>query len=81
MTEKEILALEDRRIQCMIRGDFAGLEALVHDQLIYTDEVGRVKYKSASISEQKVRIFGDAALVTGSAEMQAEVGGQPKTPA
>ncbi len=94
MTDKEILALEDRRIQCMIGGDFAGLAALVHDQLVYTHSTaavdnkaswidsmksGRVKYKSANISDREVRLFGDTALVTGRAEMQAEIGGQPKT--
>ena len=31
------------------------------------------------MSEQKVRVFGDTALVTGRAEIGAEIGGQPKT--
>ena len=94
MTEKDVLALEDRRVQAMIRQDFAALEALLHDQLIYTHssasvdtkaswldamKSGRTKYKSANISEQKVRIYGDTALVAGRAEMQVEVGGQAKT--
>ena len=94
MTEKDVLALEDRRVQAMIKQDFAALEGMLHDQLIYTHssasvdtkaswldamKSGRTKYKAANISEQKVRIYGDTALVTGRAEMQAEVGGQAKT--
>jgi ketosteroid isomerase-like protein len=94
MTEKDILALEERRIVAMTHQDFGALEQLVHDQLVYTHSTavvddkarwiesmksGRVKYKSAGVSEQKVRIYGDVALVTGRAEMGVEVGGQPKT--
>ena len=94
MTEKDILALEERRVQAMTRQDFAALEALLHDQLVYTHSSAKVdskaswldsmksggtKYKSANVSEQKVRIYGDTALVTGRAEIQAEVGGQAKT--
>jgi len=94
MTEKDVLALEDRRVQSMIKQDFAALEALLHDQLIYTHssasvdtkaswldamKSGRTKYKSANISDHKVRIYGDTALVTGRGEMQVEVGGQAKT--
>ena len=94
MTEKEVLALEERRVQAMIKQDFAALEALLHDQLVYTHssasvdtkaswldamKSGRTKYKSANISEQKVRIYGETALVTGRGEMQVEVGGQAKT--
>lgn len=94
MTEKDVLALEERRIQAMIKQDFATLDALVHDDLVYTHssavvdskaswldsmQSGRTKYKSANITERKVRIYGDVALVTGRAEMGAEVGGQAKT--
>ncbi len=94
MTEKEILALEEKRINAMTKGDFAALEALVHGELIYTHsnalvdnkaawidsmKSGRVKYKTANVTEQKVRIYGDTALVTARAELGVEVGGQPKT--
>ena len=40
---------------------------------------GRVKYKSSSVSERKVRLYGDVALITGQGVMGVEVGGQPKT--
>jgi ketosteroid isomerase-like protein len=94
MTDKEILALEEKRFAAMVARDFSGLEALVHDQLRYTHssgntdgkvswlesmQSGRVKYKKANRSEQKVQIYGDTALVTGRAHIEVEIGGQPKT--
>src|SRR5258708_33980323 len=94
MTEKEILGLEDKRFAGMVARDFSGLEALVHDQLRYTHssgntdgkatwlesmKSGRVKYKKASCSEQKVQIYGDTALITGRDFIDAGNGGQTKT--
>jgi ketosteroid isomerase-like protein len=94
MTDKELLALEERRFAAMIARDFGMLEALVHEELRYTHSSGvtdgkaswlesmrsgRVKYKSAKSSEQKVLIYGDTALITGRAHIDAEIGGQPKT--
>jgi len=94
MTEKELLALEESRFAAMVARDFTRLDSLVHDQLLYTHSSGvtdtkaswlqslrsgRVKYESAKCSEQKVRFFGDTALITGRAQIEAEIGGQPKT--
>ena len=94
MTEKELLALEESRFAAMVARDFTRLDSLVHDQLLYTHSSGltdskaswlqslrsgRVKYKSAKCSEQKVRFFGDTALITGRAQIEAEIGGEPKT--
>jgi len=92
--EKDILALEDRRLAAMSAQDFDALEPLVHDELLYTHsngasdtkaswmgsmQSGRVKYRSASCSERRVRVFGDVALVNGRAQFQAEVNGEPRT--
>ena len=35
-SEKEILALEDRRFEVMIKGDFGALDKLVHEELLYS---------------------------------------------
>jgi ketosteroid isomerase-like protein len=93
-TEKEILALEDKRFAAMTGGDWKALQALVHEQLLYTHSSaltddraswlasmssGKTKYKSASFMERKVRLLGDAALVTGAAAIEAEVNGQPRS--
>jgi len=92
--EQDILALEDRRLAAMIARDLGALEPMVHEQLLYTHssgvtdtraswlesmKSGRVKYKSASCSERKVRLFGDVALVNGRAHIEAEINGQPRT--
>ena len=91
--DKEILGLEDKRFGAMIAGDFKGLEAMIHDQLLYTHssgvtdtkaswldsmKSGRTKYKTVSCSERKVRILGEVALITGRAAIEAEINGQPR---
>jgi len=94
MTEKDILALEEERFAAMIARDFPRLQLLVHDELMYTHssgvvdgkatwldsmKSGRVKYKKAQCTERKVRMYGETALITGRAQIEAEIGGQPKT--
>jgi ketosteroid isomerase-like protein len=93
-SEKEILALEDKRYAAMTKGDFGALEALLHDQLLYTHsssltdtkaswlaalKSGKTKYKSAQRSDVKVRMLGDVALVTGKGAIEAEVNDQPRS--
>ena len=39
-SDKEILALEDNRYAAMCGGDFAALEAMLHDELLYTHSSG-----------------------------------------
>jgi ketosteroid isomerase-like protein len=93
-SEKEILALEDRRDASMTGGDYGALEALLHDELLYTHSSGRTdtkaswldslrcgktRYKSAVFGARKVRMLGDTALVTGDAHIEAEIAGQPRT--
>ncbi len=93
-SEKEILSLEEKRYAAMTGGDFGALEALLHDQLLYTHssgvtdtkaswleslKSGKTRYKSAKITDQKVRMLGDMALVTGEGHVEAEINGQPRT--
>ena len=93
-SEKEILDLEDKRYAAMCGGDFAALERMLHDELLYTHSSGltdtkatwlaslrsgKTKYKSAVCSDHKVRLAGDTALVTGRATIEAEVNGQPRS--
>jgi Domain of unknown function (DUF4440) len=94
MSEQEILGLEDKRFAAMVARDFAALEKLVHDELLYTHssgvtdskpswlesmKSGKVKYKSASCSERQVRFFGEVALIRGRAAIEVDIGGQPKS--
>jgi len=92
--EKEILALEDVRFKAMVSADVKLLGDLMHDDLIYTHSSavvdgkasyleairsGKTRYKSQKRFEERVRLCGDCALVTGRAEMEAEVNGVHKT--
>jgi ketosteroid isomerase-like protein len=93
-TEKEILALEDKRFAAMIARDFSALEGMLHGELLYTHssgvtdtraswldsmKSGKTRYKSASCSDRKVRILGDVALVNGRTAIDAEINGQPRS--
>jgi len=79
----EIIALENRRIEAMIKGDIQALEEILADDLIYTHTTarldtktsfieaissGRSKYRSVEREDVKVRQFGDTAVVTGHAK-------------
>jgi hypothetical protein len=94
MSEQEILGLEDKRFAAMVARDFAALDKLVHDELLYTHssgvtdskpswlesmKSGKVKYKSASCSEHQVRFFGEVALIRGRAAIEVDIDGQPKS--
>ena len=93
-SEREILALEDQRLQAMVARDFGALERMVHEELLYTHssgvtdtkaswlesmKSGKTRYKSASCSERQVRFFGEVALVRGKAAIEAEINGQPRS--
>jgi ketosteroid isomerase-like protein len=93
-SDKEILALEDKRFAAMIARDLATLDKLVHEDLLYTHssgitdtkaswleslKSGKTKYKSASTSERQVRFFGEVALVRGKAAIEAEINGQSRS--
>jgi hypothetical protein len=47
VNEKEILALEDKRFGAMIGRDFKALEAMVHDDLLYTHSSGVTDTKAS----------------------------------
>jgi len=93
-SEKEILGLEDKRFAAMLAKDFGALERMVHEELLYTHssgitdtkaswldsmKSGKVKYKSASCSERRVRVLNEVALVNGRAYIEADIGGEPRT--
>ncbi|MEE8056204.1 MAG: nuclear transport factor 2 family protein [Gammaproteobacteria bacterium] len=79
----EIIALEDRRIEAMTKGDVQALEEILADDLIYIHTTaridtkssfieaissGRSNYRSVEREDVKVRQFGDSAVVTGHAK-------------
>lgn len=91
--EKDILALEDKRCTAMTKNDIAALEGMFHDDLIYTHssavvdtrasylealKSGHTRYHSVQRSDEKVRLYGDTALVTGRAIIDVTVKGEKK---
>jgi ketosteroid isomerase-like protein len=89
-----ILQLEARRYAAMTGNDFATLEALLHDELIYTHSSGVVDSKASYIEALKsgntrylevtqgdshVRFLGDVALVTAGSHIEVVVRGQHKS--
>jgi len=94
MNDNEILALEDKRFAAMIARDFAALEQMAHDELLYTHssgvtdtkaswiasmKSGKVKYKSVNCSGRQVKFFGDVALTRGRAAIEVDIDGQAKS--
>jgi len=91
--EQEILALEEKRCAAMAAHDVATLEKLFHDELIYTHssavvdtrasylealKSGHTRYHSVQRSDEKVRVCGDSALITGRAIIDVTVKGEKK---
>ena len=91
--EQEVLALEEKRCAALAANDVAVLEGMVHDDLIYTHssavvdtrasylealKSGATRYHSLKRSEEKVRVCGDTALVTGRAAIDVTVKGEHK---
>lgn len=91
--EQDILALEEKRCAAMTTNNIATLENLLHDELIYTHssavvdtrasylnalKSGQTRYHSVQRSDEKVRVSGDSALVTGRAIIDVTVKGEKK---
>ena len=80
----EIIELENKRVEAMIKGDVQALEKILADDLIYTHTTaridtkssfieaissGRSNYRSVERKDVNVRQFGDSAVVTGHAKV------------
>ena len=53
MSENEILALEDKRFAAMTGKDWKALDALLHDQLLYTHSSGVTDTKAVWMDAMK----------------------------
>jgi len=89
--ESEIRQLESRRIQAMVKADAEELNRVLADDLTYTHSSGQVdsksqlieslksgerKYQMIEPQDVKVRLYGDAAIVTGRAKLKTVSKGQ-----
>lgn len=91
---QEVLAADARRFAAMVKGDLAALEGLLTEDLTYTHSSGKVdtrtefleslrsgrlRYLAVEPSESAVRLQGDAAIVTGRADLRVSAQGQELT--
>ncbi len=89
--ESAVLAAHDKRIALTIAGDLAGLAAMMTDDLTYTHssgveeskaelleglKSGKYLYREITPRGRKVRVHGDAAIVSGPAHVVIEPGGK-----
>jgi ketosteroid isomerase-like protein len=92
-TAQDILALEERRWQAVTAADWTALEALIHDDLVYTHAHAKVDTKASYLaglknspgriltvrrSQEQVRLFGDTAYIAGALESDFELDGMVK---
>jgi ketosteroid isomerase-like protein len=91
-TRQEILERERRRFAALERGDTAFLTEVLGDDLIYThssaavdtkasilDRIasGHIKYDRAAPEDLAVSLYGEVAVITGSARMGVQIQGKP----
>jgi ketosteroid isomerase-like protein len=89
--EKAVVAAHDARLAATIKGDVAALSAMMTDDLTYTHssaltetkaellaglKSGKYVYREITPKDRRVRVHGDAAIVSGPAHVVIEPGGQ-----
>ncbi len=94
VTEAEALAAEDARYRAQTSKDFAALEKMISDDLVYyhssavidgkksyieSMRSGTVRYRQMARGEAVVRIFANVAIITGAARFEVTVKGEDKT--
>ena len=90
-TEADVLRADDRRFEAMRRGDWAGLDATLADDLTYVHSTARQETKAEHIDnlkggkphyrgiaprDRKVRVHGGVGVVNGVSEMHVERDGK-----
>jgi ketosteroid isomerase-like protein len=90
-TEDQITKLEKAWAQALVKNDAAALDQYEADDIVNTDPGGRVndkaqdkkdlssgdvKFESLDIKDIKVRVYGNAAVATGTNDVKASTKGQ-----
>jgi ketosteroid isomerase-like protein len=90
-TEDAVLGAQDKRIALTVAADVVALGAMMTDDLTWTHSnanveskaqfleairSGKYKYKSMTFEERKVRLHGDAAIVSGTCRVQVTTDGR-----
>ena len=89
--EADVLRADDRRFEAMRKGDWAGLDAALADDLIYVHSTarqesqaehianlraGKPHYRGIAPRDRRVRVHGGAGLVNGVSDMHVERDGK-----
>jgi ketosteroid isomerase-like protein len=90
-TEADVLNADDRRFEAMRKGDWAGLDAALADDLTYVHSTARLESKAEHIGnlragkphyrgieprERTARVHGNIGIVNGVSEMHVERDGK-----
>ena len=94
VTPEEVWRVEQARYAAQTGGDFAALERMIGDDLVYihsssnvdtkasfieSQRSGTVKYRSMKPLEIKVRAYGGIGIVSGRLDVEVNVRGQDNT--
>jgi ketosteroid isomerase-like protein len=89
--EADVLRADDRRFEAMRKGDWAGLDAALADDLTYVHSTARLEskaehianlrdgkphYRGISPRERKARVHGNIGIINGVSEMHVERDGK-----
>jgi ketosteroid isomerase-like protein len=89
--EQDVAAAQDRRFAATIRADVAALGAMMTDDLTYTHsggvtetkaefldgvKTGKYAYREIVPRDRKIRVHGEAAIVSGPCHIVVEPGGR-----
>jgi ketosteroid isomerase-like protein len=88
---REVQQTEDLRINSLLRNDIPSLDRILSDDLTYAHSTGKVehkreflsllasgrlRYKEFQCSDVQIRVYGNAAVVTGKADIHVEFEGK-----
>jgi ketosteroid isomerase-like protein len=91
-TTQAFINLENKWVDALVKADTATLDSILADTYVDTDEhshrsdkqgvlsilkSGELKIQSIKLSDMQVHVYGDAAVVTGSAAQAGNFQGQP----
>ena len=89
--EEQIMKMERDRAAAVVKGDVAMLEGLTSDDYILINangqlsdkattmnniKTGNIKLTANEVSDLKVRVYGDTAVVTGKSSAKGTIGGR-----
>ena len=90
--KEELLSMQQRRFEAMVRADLPALKLLLAEDLTYTHtngvteskasflsmiESGSLKYEAVEITSSNVRMYGDTGVITGRGTMRVLYQGTP----